>query len=756
MRRSIHRAGTGTPPAPSRLAIVLAAGLSVLNVPAAQAQPAAPEVARAEGSNNKDNAAADLRDKREQLDTVIVTATRRREPVRDVPLRVETLAAADLERQGAASLSDIIGGLPGVNVDAGGGPGRGAVTMRGVNAGDQAIATVGVYVDDVAFGSTSAFVLGGASALDMSLLDLHHIELLRGPQGTLYGAGAMGGLLKYVTNEPDSSLFSGKVGLGVRASRGGALGHTENVVLNVPLSRNVAAVRVAAFNDHDGGFLKAVGRAAGDHINDGNTRGARVSALIEPTSKLKVRLSAATQNIERNGRNSVEYDIATGQPVYGDLTRHLDTPEGYTVKTRLSSADVEYDFGWARVNAIASSQRFDSGTGFDATALLAGAIPGLDIFGLDNTISLHKQTQELRLTSQPGTVEWLLGYYRNKEVGRVIQDLWGSPAGGAKMSLQGNQQPSQYREQAVYGDVTWNIDRVWSLTAGARVARNQQVYGVEGTGSSDFVGNSAESSKTYLATVRYALDKDSNVYFRAASGYRPGGPNAPAIDQTGQAIPDTPKTYGHDTLWSYELGYKADLLDKRLNVEAAVYDIRWNDLQQLQSLGLSSIMVNAGKARVRGVEMAARYKLDAHWNLDGSLAWIDPTLTRDATPALGPAGSRLTNTAKLAFNLGVRYAFDLAGHPAYAGLNVRRVGQRNAGFDSPGTSMPNFSQPAYTLVDAQWGLELGAWQISTFVRNLTDKRAILGADTGVTTKGLPLTATPSAPRTIGANLSYHF
>src|SRR6185436_338326 len=142
--------------------------------------------------------------------------------------------------------------------------------------GSAGTATVGTYVDEVAYGSSTAFGGAAVAALDMSLLDLHHIELLRGPQGTLYGAGAMGGLLKYVTNEPDSSQFSGKVGVGARQSRGGALGHTEHAVLNVPLSQDVAALRVAAFNDHEGGYINAVGRAAGEHVNDGNTRGARV------------------------------------------------------------------------------------------------------------------------------------------------------------------------------------------------------------------------------------------------------------------------------------------------------------------------------------------------------------------------------------------------------------------------------------------------------------------------------------------------
>ncbi|MDR7272715.1 outer membrane receptor protein involved in Fe transport [Pelomonas saccharophila] len=725
---------------PAKLAALLVPGLAALCASPLWAQT---------------QAAAEGRAEVEKLDVVTVTATRRREPVRDVPLRVETLGAEPMERAGATSLSDYVGGLPGIDVKTSGGPGRNAVTMRGVSVGEQQIATVGMYVDEVAFGSSSAFVGGANTALDLALLDLKHIEVLRGPQGTLYGAGAMGGLLKYVTNEPDSSQFSGKVGVSARQSRGGAMGHTENAVLNVPLSQDVAALRVAAFNDHEGGYIDAVGKAAGEHINDGNTRGARVSLLVEPMSKMKIRLAHTQQDIQRNGLNVIEYDAAKGQPIYGDLTRHLDTGEAYKLKTRLTSGDFEYDFGWARLNAIASSQRLDSATGQDATALLGGN-PAFDFVSLDNAFGLRKQTQELRLTSQRGSVEWLLGYYHTKETGHVGQRLWAQVAGGGgDMTLTTTGQPSEYRERALYGDLTWNIGPTWSLTLGARVAKNEQVYTVFVNEQLNSSAPSDDTAKTYLATLRYALDKTSNVYFRAASGYRPGGPNSPAIDANGQVIPGTPATFGHDTLWSYELGYKADLLDKRLNFEAAVFNIDWKDLQQPKAVGASTIVVNAGKARVRGLELAAHYKVDAHWHLDGSLAWTDPKLTEGST-ALGPSGSRLPNTAKLAFTLGARYAFNLAGNPSYAGLNVRRVGQRNAGYDSVGSSVPNFSQPSYTLVDAQWGVEMGRWQLATFVRNLTDKRAILGADTALTAFGLPLNVTTVAPRTVGANLTFNF
>lgn len=749
MRPSIHRSRSGTAPALSRLAILLAAGFASLGAASVQAQSAPTEPAKVEGEAAKDGKAqGDAR----QLDTVTVTATRRREPVREVPLRVEILGTEQLERAGATSLVDYVGSQPGIDVKSDGGPGRGAVTMRGVSVGQQQISTVGMYVDEVAFGSSSAFVLGANTALDLSLLDLHHIEVLRGPQGTLYGASSMGGLLKYVTNEPDSSQFSGKVGLGLRGTKNGGLGHTESVVLNVPLSQDVAAMRVSAFNDHEGGYITAVGRAAGDDVNEGNTRGARVSVLIEPTSKMKLRLAATTQEIKRDGTNIVEYDPATGKPVYGDLTRNLSIGEPYSIKTTLGSADLEYDFGWARFNAIFSGQRQDGDTMQDATALVGG----FDYVALNNDSRLRKHTQELRLTSPRGTVEWLLGFFNTKEDGHVGQRLFGQPTGTqGSMDLTTTGQPSDYKERAFYGDLTWNWSPAWSLTVGARVAKNEQEYGVLVDEVPTSQGTSEDTAKTYLGTLRYSIDQDSAVYFRAASGYRPGGPNSPAIDENGNVIPGTPTSFSHDTLWSYELGYKADLLAKRLSIEAALYDIHWKDLQQPQALGVSQIVVNAGKARVKGLELAARYLVDARWALDGSLAWTDAELTEDA-PALGPAGSRMPNTAKFAYTLGVRYAYSAGGHPSYAGLGVRHVGQRNAGFEAAGSSVPNFSMPGYTLADANWGMDLGNWQITAFVRNIFDKRAIQAADTALTAFGLPLNVTNVQPRTIGTTVNYTF
>jgi outer membrane receptor protein involved in Fe transport len=691
--------------------------------------------------------------------TVTVTATRRREPARDVPVQVNALSAERLERAGAASLSDYVGGLPGVDVKTANGPGLGQVSIRGVTTGDQTIATVGVYVDDVAFGSSTAFAAGSTMALDMSLLDLNHIEVLRGPQGTLYGAGSMGGLLKYVTNEPDTYELSGKVSLGLSGIKGGGAGHVESGVVNVPLKEGLAALRVALFSDHQGGYIDAVGPAAGRDINRGETTGGRVSLLVEPTSRLHLRLTALEQDIDRRGNDIVDYDIATGRPTEGDLVRRLGIGEPYHVNIGLVSADIEYDMGWARVDSITSVQqektRNRQDTAFYDDALSGAVGEPVTDSRLDSTPGARKHTQEFRLTSAPGTLEWLGGLYFDGEVGRNSQVLAGTIVSSrTSVDLITDEQPSTYKELAGYGDVTWNMAKAWSLTGGLRVARNRQIYGVVTNGVA-VGGDSAETARTYLATLRYAIDPVSNVYFRAASGYRPGGPNPPAFDAGGNPIPGTPTSFKSDSLWSYELGYKGDLLDKRLSIETSIYDIEWKDIQQPVAVGSGTLIENAGHARVRGAELFTRYQATPALSVDASLSAIDAKLTQDA-PAMGPAGSRLPNSARLSGTLGITGNFALARRTAYAGASLRHVGERNAGFDGSESSQPNFRMPGYTLVDAQGGITLGKVDVGLYVRNVFDKRAILGADAALVAFGSPLHATVAQPRTIGATLSASF
>lgn len=697
----------------------------------------------------------------EETQSVTITATRRREPAREVPMQVDVLSAQQLDNSGAKTLQEYLGAQPGVDVKTDGGAGRGAISIRGVSSGDQTISTVSTYIDDVSVGSSSAYLKGSTTALDMALLDLNHIELLRGPQGTLYGAGAMGGLLKYVTNEPDTSELSGKVGLGFSHAQGGGWDRTVSGVVNVPLKEDVAAFRVAAFRQHDGGFIDSVGPDAKKDSDRGDSTGARLSLLVEPSARLHVRVTALTQDIHRDGQDTVDYDATTRRPVTGAAQRTLFVDQPYSTKVNVASADIEYDFGWARLNSISSVQQTKLQEHVDLTGVYDPLLGnGFSTVPEDAYATVHKETQEFRLTSKSGeAVEWLAGLYYDREHGDNGQNVIGTVTGSPDAELASILLPSKYQELAAYGDVTWNPTPSLALTGGLRFAQNKQSFaqisdGPLAGGASDTPGSSEDKSTTYLGTARYALTSTSNVYFRAASGYRPGGPNAVGPRSVDSTQPAAPLTFKHDSLWSYEAGYKADLFDKTLSIESAVYDIEWKDIQQFFTVGGIGVIVNGGKAQVQGVEFGATWHALPNWNLTGNLAANDARLTQDA-PGLAASGSRLPNTSRISGSVLSNTTFSLAGHSAYAGLTERFVGERNAGFAGSQT-LPNYKLPAYWLTDVSSGVDFSRFTLGLYVRNVFNRNAQVGASTSFVPLGGPVEVTPARPRTAGMQLTANF
>jgi iron complex outermembrane receptor protein len=699
------------------------------------------------------------------LNTVVVTANRRREPAREVPMQVNVLSTDQLQKAGATSMVDYLPSQPGVNLDSGGGTGQSQISIRGVTTGTQTSPTVGVYIDNVPFGSSTLYGTAESIALDMGLLDLNHIEILRGPQGTLYGAGAMGGLLKYVTNEPDTEAFSGSVGAGFSVTENGGLNNTVNAVVNVPLKTDVAALRISAFNDHNAGYVDAVGPLAQQRVDRGDTTGARASLLLTPTDQLTVRLTATTQDVNRNGSNYVAYG-ADGQPVTGDLTRQLFAPEHFHQSTQLYSSDIEYDFGWARFNSITAFSSFGNSAPSDTTLDFGPlfAAQGLN-FGsvVVPTISdTNKFTQEFRLTSAANQrLEWLAGLFYTDERSSLVEGLQTTlPNGAPGPDLEQFNSSSVYKEYAAYGSLTFHLTPRLALTGGIRVARNDQTFSQTTSGplvgpATTTPGSSNDTSKTFLLTASYKLTNDSNVYVRAASGYRPGGPNVLPVNVVShEPLPGLP-SFQPDTLWTYEAGYKADLLDKRLSFEVTAYDIRWNNIQQLISVQGFNQVVNGGKADIKGLELSSTYRPTNNWNFGVNLALIDARLTEGNSLAGLVAGDRLPDTAKVAATLSGTYLFNVAGHPANAGVVERFVGQRHAGFpDNLGN--PDFILPGYAITDLQANIDLKKATLSFYVRNLFDRRAFLSALTTGVPLGGPTLVSVVPPRTIGATLNVPF
>lgn len=699
------------------------------------------------------------------IESVSVTAQRRREPAREVPLTADVLKGEDMERGGYQSLSDLAALLPGVNYNqSGGGTGGSQLTMRGISTGSQVGATVGMYIDDVPFGSSSAYAGGGSSALDLGLFDLASVESLRGPQGTLYGAGAMGGLLKYVAVEPDPSSFSAQVSTEASSVKGGKAGNVLRGVVNAPLSDGVAGLRATLYRRSEGGFIRDMSR--GGSLADGSTtEGARVALLFTPSKDISLRLTALSQKQRRDGSSSEDVSLATGRPLDGPLTKRLFLGEPVEIRNDLVSAAFKADLKWATLDSITGWQRSTNAGRADVSGLYGPMLapsglvnPG---YGLGYSFYNRKVTQEVRLTSpRSRQFEWLAGMFYTSESGLKTQDL--RPYDFLRMPvspvLADARFPSTFREVALFGTGTYYLTPQADVSLGVRRSHNSQRLDQQFTGlfapSPQPSSSSSESVTTWLLTGRWRPAEKQSVYARIASGYRPGGP-LPLIRNplTGAAL--TNSSFKSDSLWSYEIGWKGDLVPGRVSTEVALYQIDWKDMQVFTSSAGFSGIGNAGRARSRGLEWTMRAAATDSLRLATAVSAIDAKLVDDSPALGGVAGERLPNTARLSVALQADYDFKISGHPAYFGATLRYTGDRLSSFRAnPG--IPQYRLPAYTTVDLRGGVQVGRFNLGLFVRNLTNKRGETAADTTLSIQGGPARVNVIAPRTLGLQLSMDF
>ncbi len=691
-----------------------------------------------------------------------ISATRRLEAIRDVPVSVVKLSTDAQLDLGAKDLVDVLATVPGVTYNQTfGKSGSGDIVIRGISTGVVSNPTVGIYIDDVPVGSTSGQNFG-ASAFDQRLLDLGSIEILKGPQGTLYGASAMGGLLKYNTRLPDTAYFGGQAGGEASKTSQGGNNYTLYGNVNAPLSAGTAALRAAVFHARDGGYTDAIGPGAGKDVNSGEVTGARVTLGLRPRKGWDVRLSAQAQESKYDGSGVASYDLG-GKPIAGELLAvDLRYREPSTVRVSLAAANVEADLGWAKAYSITGYQTKRTADVSDQNGFLRVLPPFLVVTQIDTsqTTKLDKTTQEFRLVSAPGgALEWLGGVFFAHEKGDggvrwIATTGAGSPFPSGSALLDNAGIETRWKETAVYGTVVWNLTPALQLTAGARASRNSLDQVLRNAGlltDGQRTGLSTrESPETYLLAARYKLTPGSSLYARAASGYRAGGPNSPFTDPaTGEQRSSAP--YRSDSLWSYELGYKADLPDGLGRIDVALFQIDWKDLQVQIFTGGASGTGNAGKARSRGLEFGAELRPLPALTLRAAASFIDAKLSEDSPGLGGVAGERLPTAPKVAASLGGR--LDVGA--GFIGAQLGHVGARTVSFTgSAGT--PSYRLPAYTTLDLNGGTTIADFEVGVYVRNLNDERGQVSANTQFAGFGAPVTVNYIRPRTFGVTASRSF
>jgi outer membrane receptor protein involved in Fe transport len=722
-------------------------------------------------ATQKTTAAAQRTQAPVQLGTVIVTANKRSERLQDVPMAVSVLDDTQLQRQNANSFTDYATQVPGLNVISSG-EGFTQLVLRGVTSGSrQPNATVGTYIDDTPYGSSTIYSAGSVLTPDIDPSDLQRIEVLRGPQGTLYGSNTLGGLVKFVTTPPDTTQASARLGFDTSSVQGGGSGFSAHAMVNLPLVANTLGLRVNVYDRDDPGYIRNVTTGQSE-IDKAKVSGARAQLLWTPNDKVSVRFSALAQNLNSDGlaNQGVDVDPYTLRPLYSwqDQARAAGTGL-FKVKYRLYDLSVNADFGWAKLISTTSfsTLRFVENTDLTSTyGPLLNPLFGLTDGGYSEyqPIALNKVTQELRLQSPADqTWEWRAGLFFTHEHTTDGQQILSFDANtGAPINLPtlGNISvgPALFREWAGYGDLTWHATSRLSILVGGRYSDDNTSYTQTSQGlligDTDFTTRGHDHPVTYLFNPSYKFTDDVMAYVRVASGFRPGGPNVGVPPGLG-----APLTFNPDRLVNYELGMKSLLLDKRMSVEADVFYIDWSQVQLTTTQGGISYLGNGGKATSKGAEVSWRYA-----PVSGLTLWANTTYTNAKLASDTPTGSiyglkgdALPYVPKWSANLGADDNFPLGGGgwSGFVGGNFSYVGARESDFNPVPGPRPHL--PGYNNLDFHIGANYANWSIELYAKNLVNKRGITAMwPETVDPLASPYQATYQTPRTIGMSASVDF
>jgi outer membrane receptor protein involved in Fe transport len=592
------------------------------------------------------------------LEEVLVTAEKREESLSVVPISANVLTSADMDAAGIKGISGIAAVTPGVEYDYDTQFGPGILTrlgIRGINS-DTGAATTGVYIDDVPIQSRQS---GFANAYPVTF-DLTRVEVLRGPQGTLFGAGAEGGAVRFITTEPSMTEFTGQYRAEVSQTEYGGPSYETGAATGGPIVDGRVGLRISAWYRDDGGYVNRVNpftsATLDSEANRSSTRALRAALLFAPTDSLHINPSLSYQSVGRH--DSPIFYPYLSNPSAGVFNNGKLLRQPSTDAFTLASLKLEQQFRFAKLTAVASYFDRPAQAMFDATneagILFFGGYgnplgPGFPASYADavpDMLSLHQsqQSQEVRLTSADpeAPIQWVAGQFYSLARQVHTEDIY-------EIAAPGN--PGYYNADhttdtivAAFAHVNARLSPRWTLSAGVRVDRTQSE-------ETDYAGGFAypdlppsthgityETPLTPQFGVSYKPNENNFFYATIAKGFRIGGVNAqtPAGCQTA-----APSSYASDTVWSHEIGAKDLLFDGRLQVAGSVFEIDWNRVQTTFTLDCGfNYVANAGAAKSSGFDVVVSlFPLHA-LSFDVTLGYDNVHFTQTI---LNPAGEVLAD-----------------------------------------------------------------------------------------------------------------
>jgi outer membrane receptor protein involved in Fe transport len=754
---------------------------------------------------------------------VVVTAQKRASTVQDTPISISAVSGAELQARGMSDFTALAQSVPGVSLKSEG-PGQTEVELRGMTSSGGNSSTVGFYLDDVPL-TAPAGAQNGKVVINPALYDLSRVEVLRGPQGTLYGSGSMGGTVRLITNAPDPSGFHASGESSLSGTEGGGFNHTDNLMLNIPLVDDRLALRVVGTEAYTSGWIDRIvanpfplvsanGAVRGDvqdapvqkqypGSNSDQLYGVRATLLWKPTSRLSITPAVFYQTDHQDGVSA--YDSVPGTEAH---YQPFDIAEPSSDTITIFSLNVNYAFDgfdvtsstaqWYRrsIQVEDGSEDFnnpDTGVTFAANNGLAN--PGYygpngsgEVFGRENDPS-KQFSEELRFASKGGgRLSWVGGvFYSDFSSKWTFAGTTLNPS--AYMDIGTFQpattthwfdalSPTAISQYAVFGEGTYDITRKLKATVGLRWYAYDYSYSSVISGWGSALGAATPSSSGLIKqsengfnpkfNLAYTLSSNAMVYATVAKGFRPGGGNA-AYPTTGPYWSATfapynftsgkwPSSYKSDSVWSYELGEKARLFDRRLTLDASLYYEDWQNIQLEALPGDWPLNINGEHASIYGGEAEAKAALGGGFDLSLSGSYTDASVDPGPHWLIEPL-HKLSDVTPVNGDLILSYSHDLTDRYRFnAQLENAYVGKRFSlafpyGFTTNGEYI---ALPSYDLTNLRAGIQSSdGWGVTVFVTNLFNQRAQLES---LLQETLPSAAfnriVTNQPLTAGIDLSF--
>lgn len=705
--------------------------------------------------------AQDLRKPNARLDhiqeEIVVTAQRRVERLQDVPIAVTALGEDRLEQLGADSFRGFALTVPGLQMNEIG-ANTAKFVIRGVSTepfiGGNLQDTVVSYIDDLPTGDSRSNI----TIPDISLFDVERVEVLRGPQGTLFGSGAMGGAIRIVTNQPDAADFAAKFEANFDGTKGGDLSQAYKGMVNVPLVDEKLALRVVGYYRNAGGWMDNLGVAgvtgsfSGENANDLEAYGGRVMLRYQPSERWDLLAKFAW---DRSTPEDSPYytSIANGVRV-----RQRAVPDYSFEKSDITNLVIKYDFGWSAVRSSTTYYERKSGTQGDWTFLSAFLLPSPVASPSVDYVPSKSLFEEITWSSNDaGRMHWLIGAFYRDQDPRDYRFKVTVPGSEALLGSGVNGAPDDvvftYRalykttEKALFGQFSYRLTEQLEATVGARYFTHSIDQNALSSGGLFYPSGPVaqvlgmdDSADNYKFSLSYKVTGASMIYATAAQGYRVGAPNVPPTDPT---IP-VPSKYGPDSLWNYELGAKTSWFADRLILNGAVYYIDWSDMQMATVLGTNGYIDNVGKAHSQGVELEISIKeLPGGIDYRGAASYTDARLDVNNPTLDASDGDRVPAVPKWAFSNLIEKRFPVAGLDGFIQFNHQFVGESFSMFNRFAANSAPMGD--YHLVGVRMGLDVSNWEVVLYVDNALDDDSSVAAMQGLEeTRHYPL-----RPRTVG-------